>query len=104
VRRLRYVDEELPVLWSAGFSVKECASLLACSDQTIRNRLRAWGLPPRPSRRPTIPADVRSRILAEHERGAGPSVIAAMLNREGIPTARGGRAWYHGTIRKALAA
>jgi hypothetical protein len=109
--RLLYVDEAVPVLHKAGFGVLEMAAMLDCSRETIRTRLRELGVPPYPPRREriarprrTIPPGVRARIRAEHERGLNPSAIADLLNAERVPTARGGRKWYRGTIVKALVA
>ena len=50
-------------------------------------------------RPPTLPDDVVGRIMAAKESGATWSAIARDLNREGIPTAHGGRRWYPSTIR-----
>jgi len=37
-------------------------------------------------------------------KGSGLSAIAAVLNDEGVPTARGGVRWYPSTVRAVLAA
>ncbi|MDR6862175.1 recombinase family protein [Phycicoccus sp. 3266] len=47
----------------------------------------------------TLPEAVRSRIVAEREAGSGWTAIAASLNADAVPTARGGRAWAPATVR-----
>ena len=53
-------------------------------------------------RPPTLPHDVVRRIKSAKEAGASWSAIARDLNRDGIPTARGGRKWYPSTIRSVV--
>lgn len=43
--------------------------------------------------------DVRERILRERRGGRGLSAIARDLNREAVPTARGGKQWYPSTVK-----
>lgn len=65
---------------------------------------------PRAQRRPNartgrkrrLPADVVSRIFHESARGASLGDIARQLNRDGVPTAQGGRRWWPSTIRVVL--
>jgi DNA invertase Pin-like site-specific DNA recombinase len=52
--------------------------------------------------RPTIPADVVKRIKRAHRRGSSLATIARTLNRDGIPTARGGKEWRRSTVRAVL--
>lgn len=49
-----------------------------------------------------IPPDVRARIVAERRRGTALSAIASGLNRDGVPTAAGGRKWYASTVQRVL--
>jgi hypothetical protein len=58
--------------------------------------------PKRPGRKPALPSDVVSRILRESARGVSLAEIARRLNRDGIPTAQGGRQWWASTIRTVL--
>jgi DNA invertase Pin-like site-specific DNA recombinase len=53
--------------------------------------------------RPSVlPAEVVSRIVAEHEFGAGWSAIARGLNEDGTATAHGGSRWYPSTVRAVV--
>lgn len=53
--------------------------------------------------RPTVlPDQVLQRILAERQTGRALQAIADGLNRDGIPTAHGGSAWWPGTVGKVL--
>jgi hypothetical protein len=56
----------------------------------------------RVGRKPALPADVVSRILRESARGVSLAEIARQLNRDGIPTAQGGRRWWPSTVRAVL--
>ncbi len=47
----------------------------------------------------TLPDDVRERIVAEHDGGAGWSTIARGLEADGTATAQGGVRWYPATVR-----
>jgi hypothetical protein len=58
--------------------------------------------PRRVGRKPALPADVISRILHESARGVSLAEIARRLNRDGIPTAQGGRQWWPSTVRTVL--
>ena len=51
-------------------------------------------------RPPVLPDEVRSRIVVAHQAGDGWSTIAAALNDEAIPTARGTGPWLPATVRK----
>lgn len=50
----------------------------------------------------TLPNDVRQRIVANRAAGMTLRAIADELNREGVPTARGGAEWYPATVRKVV--
>lgn len=54
-------------------------------------------------RRRDIADEVVSRILSERRAGATLDRIAEGLNRDAIPTARGGLRWYGSTVGKVLA-
>ena len=56
----------------------------------------------RVGRKPTVPSEVVSRILHESARGVSLAQIARHLNRDGIPTAQGGRQWWASTVRVVL--
>lgn len=56
----------------------------------------------RPGRKPSLPADVVSRIRHESARGLSLAEIARRLDRDGIPTAQGGRQWWPSTVRAVL--
>lgn len=47
----------------------------------------------------TLPDDVRDRIASERAAGATFAKIAAGLNDDKIPTARGGASWYPSTVK-----
>ena len=51
-----------------------------------------------------VPDDIARRIVREKELGASLHEIARGLNRDGVPTARGGSEWYAATIRGVLKA
>jgi len=53
-------------------------------------------------RRSTLPANVRQRIVREHQAGLSLSAIARGLNGDGIPTGRGAPTWQHSAVRAAL--
>jgi DNA invertase Pin-like site-specific DNA recombinase len=50
----------------------------------------------------SVPDDVLARIRRAHGRGQTLTAIASKLNATGVPTARGGRCWYPGTVRQVL--
>jgi len=57
----------------------------------------------RAGRRSTLPADVVSRILHESACGVSLAEIGRRLDRDGVPTAQGGRRWWASTVRAVLA-
>jgi DNA invertase Pin-like site-specific DNA recombinase len=50
----------------------------------------------------SIDTEVDERIRADRKRGLTLQGIADGLNRDGIPTARGGQRWYDSTVRSVL--
>ena len=50
----------------------------------------------------TLPAEVRARIVAERQAGATLTAIAHGLNRDAVPTARGGACWRQSSVSAAL--
>lgn len=64
-----------------------------------RARGEVWGVTQ--GQKPLISGDLRARIRTEHEAGKSLRSIAADLNSEGVPTAKGG-AWHASTIRHLL--
>lgn len=52
--------------------------------------------------RPTVTAVVAKRIRRQHRQGWSLAKIAARLNSDAIPTARGGREWHRSTVRGVL--
>jgi DNA invertase Pin-like site-specific DNA recombinase len=51
-----------------------------------------------------VSPEVARRIIRERELGASLHEIARGLNKDGVPTARGGHEWYAATIRGVLTA
>ena len=50
----------------------------------------------------TLPKAVRSLVSSLHQEGLGLTGIAARLNGDRVPTARGGKTWYASTVRAVL--
>ncbi len=50
----------------------------------------------------TMDAKIVRRIKREREQGKSLATIADGLNRDGVPTAQGGRQWYPATVRSTL--
>ena len=48
---------------------------------------------------PLVPEDVAERIVRERARGVSYGRIAEQLNRDNVPTTRGGQRWYASTVR-----
>jgi hypothetical protein len=57
----------------------------------------------RSGRKSTLPAEVVARIRRERTEESTLAEIAERLNREGIPTAQGGRQWWPSTVRSIIA-
>jgi DNA invertase Pin-like site-specific DNA recombinase len=53
-------------------------------------------------RPPTVPKAVVRRIQRQRAKGESLRAIADSLNRDAVPTAQGGRAWYAATVRHVL--
>ena len=51
---------------------------------------------------PRIPPDVVKRIKQAYRRGSSLTAIADRLNRDAVPTARGGKRWYLSTVRAVV--
>lgn len=49
-----------------------------------------------------LPENIRRRIRRERDKGATFAAIADKLNREEVPTARGGTKWHPSTVRAVL--
>jgi len=49
-----------------------------------------------------VPHDIAAGIVREHAEGASAYAIARDLNRDGVPTAQGGKAWAASTVRGIL--
>lgn len=49
-----------------------------------------------------VPLDVLETIREKQHAGMTPTQIARELNQAGVPTAHGGAAWYHTTVKKIL--
>jgi hypothetical protein len=54
-------------------------------------------------RRSTLADEVVARIRQERARGDSLAEVARRLNRDGIPTAQGGRQWWPSTVREVIA-
>jgi hypothetical protein len=63
------------------------------ADRTDEPRMQRRP-PARAGRKRTLPPEVVARILHESARGASLAEIARRLDRDGIPTAQGGRQWW----------
>jgi hypothetical protein len=50
----------------------------------------------------TLPAKVERRIQRERAKGKTLAAIADGLNRDRVPTAQSGKAWYPATVRVVL--
>jgi DNA invertase Pin-like site-specific DNA recombinase len=50
---------------------------------------------------PSMPDEIRRRIVRARRRGDSFGKIADRLNCKGVPTAQGGARWYPATVRKA---
>ena len=53
-------------------------------------------------RPPMLSAAILSRIARHRSRGGTLAAIASKLNRDGVPTAHGGRRWHVSTVQFAL--
>jgi hypothetical protein len=75
--------------------------MVALLEQVAR-----WGhTPERPRGRPGLgrrDPELAERIAALRDNGLGLSAIAAALNREGVPTPRGGAEWRASSVQSAL--
>ena len=49
-----------------------------------------------------LPEELRERIRSMHAAGMSLTAIAERLNAEGVPTAHGGRRWWHPTIARIV--
>jgi DNA invertase Pin-like site-specific DNA recombinase len=58
----------------------------------------------RPPGTSEIPADIRARILREHQAGRPLKAIARGLDEDQIPTARGAAAWSKNAVRGVVRA
>jgi DNA invertase Pin-like site-specific DNA recombinase len=67
-----------------------------------RDALRVKRAEGKPISRATVPPDVVKRIKRAHRRGSSLATIARTLNRDDIPTARGGKEWHRSTVRAVL--
>ena len=65
-----------------------------------RSHGQVWGVTPGP--RSTITTETRRHILAERAAGQSLGTIAARLNAENVPTAKGGARWYASTVAHVL--
>jgi hypothetical protein len=91
-------DVELDTASAGG---RRAAALL----REIERWDREPGRPRRPRGRPGLKAEspaLVERITAMRERGLSLHAIADELNREGLPTARGGSAWRASSVQSAL--
>ena len=66
-------------------------------------KARGPGEGKKPIGRPAaLPASVLRRIRRERAKGKSLAAIAEGLDRDGVPTAQGGRRWYPATVRYTL--
>lgn len=50
----------------------------------------------------SLPGEVVARIVRERAGGLSLRGVAAVLNRDGVPTGQGGARWYASTVREVL--
>ena len=50
----------------------------------------------------SLPLDTVARIVRAHRAGQSMNSIATALNADGVPTAHGGAAWRHSTVKRVL--
>lgn len=86
-------------------SVAEFERLLIADRQREVHRERkargeVWGVTK--GSRSLLPKEVRSRIVAEKEKGLTLTAIAEGLNRDKVPTIKGGSKWYASTVKHFL--
>lgn len=74
--------------------------LIGARTSAALQQLKAQGR--RLGRPRTLQADVTERIVKERERGSTLAAIAEGLNRDSVPTARGGASWYPSTVQAVL--
>jgi DNA invertase Pin-like site-specific DNA recombinase len=65
--------------------------------QDRRDNGKVWGVDLGP--KPLIEDLIRERIKVQRDAGISYRLIAEALNKEGIPTAHGGKQWYPSTVR-----
>ena len=85
---------------SAVFAELERELIGARTKAAMAAKKRAGGKRPGPDR--ILPADVVRRIVIARERGMSLAAIAELLNRDGVPTARGGAGWWPNTVAHVL--
>ena len=99
-RRVVPVIATVKTEWGARLiPASELEHYLAERTEAPRTRGRHAALS---GRKPTVLPDVVARIGDEHAYGASLAEIARGLNRDGIPTAQGGRQWWSSTVRAVL--
>ena len=105
--RLIALDAGLDTTTAAGEMVAAALAMAArfewrrISERQVEkhNALRRQG-----RRRGQVPvsAEIADRIIALRSDGLSLRAIGALLESEGIPTARGGASWYAATVRSAV--
>lgn len=56
----------------------------------------------RPGRPPSCPREILIRVVELRRQGLSYGAIAAVLNREGVPTPGGGTLWYKSCVDRLL--
>lgn len=99
LRRLLPYIETIELPWGTSLiPVDELERVAAERRGTARPRLE----PATRGRKPAVPAEIVKRIHQERSAGKSLRQIAASLNTERIPTARGGSRWWPSTVRGVL--
>lgn len=83
----------------AAFAEYERQLIGARTSAALR-QLKTQGV--RLGRPRTLPDDVTVRVIRERADGATLAAIAASLNADQVPTARGGRQWYPSTVKAVI--
>ena len=108
VRLLAWLEEAGADLIAAdvGFDSGEAGARQAVA---LLREVERWDREPHPARRPrgrpglsSVDPKLAQRLALLRERGLSLQAIAAALNAEGVPTARGGAEWRPSSVQAAL--
>lgn len=74
--------------------------LIGARTSAALQQLKSQGV--RLGRPRSLPRTITDRIIEERQHGATMAAIADGLNRDAVPTARGGACWYPSTVKAVL--